>query len=46
MCLVYFLDTNGTYIVQCYKDQEPYKSLRFISRHMDDNGMQYNNIKY
>lgn len=35
------LDINSTYIVQCLKDQEPYKSLRFISKHVDDNG---NNI--
>lgn len=36
----YFLDMNSTYIVQCFKDQEPCKSLRFMSRHVDDNGTQ------
>lgn len=31
---------NSTYIVQCFKDQEPCRSLRFMSRHVDDNGIQ------
>lgn len=37
--IVLVLDFSSTYIVQCLKDQEPYKLLRFMSRHMDDNGM-------
>ncbi|VVC24581.1 Hypothetical protein CINCED_3A007405 [Cinara cedri] len=34
---------NSTYIVQCLKDQEPYKSLRFLSRHVDDNVVKFTN---
>jgi len=41
-----FLDINSTYIVQCFKDQEPCKSLRFMSRHVDDNGIIINTYKY
>lgn len=42
-CLVilFSLAINSTFIVQCLKDQEPFRLLRFMSRHVDDNGLKY-----
>ncbi|XP_060868805.1 uncharacterized protein LOC132943741 isoform X1 [Metopolophium dirhodum] len=36
--------TNSTYIVQCLKDQEPYKLLRFMTKHVDNNTIKFKNV--
>ncbi|CAH1711836.1 unnamed protein product [Aphis gossypii] len=36
--------TNSTYIVQCLKDQEPYKMLRFMSKNVDHNIVKFKNV--
>ncbi|XP_060842895.1 uncharacterized protein LOC132923094 isoform X1 [Rhopalosiphum padi] len=36
--------TNSTYIVQCLKDQEPYKLLRFMTKHVDHNVVKFKNV--
>ncbi|XP_025208362.1 uncharacterized protein LOC112603813 [Melanaphis sacchari] len=36
--------TNCTYIVQCLKDQEPYKLLRFMTKQVDNNVVKFKSV--